>query len=112
MPYFINARRSAPQPKANPDTFSGSYFTKPYKLGSIMPQPNNSTHPVRLQTGQPDPPHSRQLMSNSPLGSVNGKKLGRKRVRTLGPKKRRMNSFNVPFRSHSEMWVSTAKHSI
>ena len=37
-----------------------------------MPAPRMVTQPVRLQAGQPAPPHTWQLMSKATLGSVNG----------------------------------------
>jgi hypothetical protein len=55
--------------------------------GSIMPEPRISSHPEALQTRQvcpvfidPLPPHMTHWISISALGSVNGKKLGRKRT--------------------------------
>ena len=49
-----------------------------------MPLPRISSQPVCLHIAQPAPSHAAQLMSTSALGSVYGKKLGRKRTRALG----------------------------
>ena len=43
-----------------------------------MPEPRISSHPVCLHTRQPPPLQITQETSTSALGSVNGKKLGRK----------------------------------
>src|SRR5688572_22645677 len=51
---------------------------------------------------RPVPPHDPQLMSHSALGSVYGKKLGRKRTWRSSPKSSRTNANSVPFRSASE----------
>ena len=54
--------------------------------GSTIPAPRISSQPVPLQTRQPSapteprPPQITQPMSTSALGSVKGKKLGRKRT--------------------------------
>ena len=48
-----------------------------------MPQPPSSIQPVCLHIWQPAPSHCQQLMSISALGSVYGKKLGRKRTRDV-----------------------------
>ena len=87
--------RSAPMPKAKPETFAGSYpfsRTNSNTLGSTMPQPRISIHPVVLQGRQgslprrPLPPQMKQLTIISALGSVNGKNDGRNWVFTLEPK--------------------------
>src|SRR5580693_4000217 len=94
-PYFNKAIRSAPMPKANPETFLGSYplsLTNSNTLGSTMPHPRISIHPVCLQGRQgsaprfPLPPQIKQETNISALGSVNGKNDGRKLVFTLEPK--------------------------
>src|SRR5579863_6754948 len=94
-PYFNKAIRSAPMPKANPETFFGSYplsFTNSNTLGSTMPHPNTSIHPVclhgrhgALPSRFPLPPQMKHVTYNSALGSVNGKNDGRKCVFTLDP---------------------------
>src|SRR5271168_3512972 len=65
--------RSTPMPNAKPWYSSGLYSTARITFGWIIPQPSTSVHPEYLQTGQPAPSHSRQCMSSSALGSVNGK---------------------------------------
>lgn len=63
------------------------------------------TQPVRLHTRQgslptwPLPPQSTQEMSTSALGSVKGKKLGRKRTLVFAPKMARTKAVSVPRRS-------------
>src|SRR5579862_5642325 len=93
-PYFSRARRSTPMPKAKPETFLGSYplsFTNSKTLGSTMPQPRTSIHPVCLHGRQgselrlPLPPQMKHVTYNSALGSVKGKNDGRKCVFTLEP---------------------------
>src|SRR5579863_5847225 len=92
-PYFNSAKRSTPMPKANPETFFGSYplsFTNSNTLGSTIPQPSTSIHPVCLQGRHgalsgprlPPPPQMKQLTNTSALGSVKGKNDGRKCVFT------------------------------
>ena len=54
--------------------------------GSTIPQPSNSIQPECLHLRQPLPPQKMQLICTSALGSVNGKKLGKKRVFTSEPK--------------------------
>src|SRR2546422_8016762 len=60
-----------------------------------MPAPRISSQPPPRQTRQsgsgapPAAAHAVQAMSTSALGSVKGKKLGRKRTPVSGPKKRR-----------------------
>src|SRR3984957_1659854 len=94
-PYFSSAMRSAPMPKANPEIFFGSYqlsFTNTNTLGSTIPQPRISSHPVCLQgrhgfgPRRPLPPQMKHETNISALGSVNGKNDGRKLVFTLEPK--------------------------
>src|SRR5580698_7769891 len=91
IPYFNIARRSIPIPNAKPFKVFESYFTKSYTAGSTIPAPNNSIHPEPLHFEQPMPvpPQKTHDASNSTEGSVNGKKLGRKRVFTFGPKNSR-----------------------
>src|SRR6266478_4348217 len=93
-PYFNKAIRSAPMPKANPETLFGSYplfFTNSNTLGSTIPQPRISIHPVCLQERHgsdprfPLPPQMKHEISISALGSVKGKNDGRKLVFTLDP---------------------------
>ena len=50
-----------------------------------MPAPRISIQPLFLQTRQPLPWQTWQVKSTSTLGSVNGKKCGRKRIFTSGP---------------------------
>ena len=54
-------------------------------LGSTMPHPRISTHPVCLQKPHPFPPHKWHEMSISAEGSVKGKYDGRNRMRVSGP---------------------------
>ena len=53
-----------------------------------MPAPEISSQPVCLQIRQPLPPHATQEKSYCTLGSVKGKKSGRKRTLTFPPKSR------------------------
>ena len=53
----------------------------------------------------------KQEMSTSTLGSVKGKKCGRRRISRSGPKIARANASSVPFRSASVMSSSTARPS-
>ena len=76
-----------------------------------MPQPRISTQPVCLQVAHPAPLQMRQATSISADGSVNGKKLGRKRV-AVSPKKRFAKFASVALRSTKEMPSSTAIPSI
>src|ERR1700721_68763 len=78
-PYFNKAIRSAPMPNANPETFRGSYplsFTNSNTLGSTIPQPRISIHPVCLHGRHgsfprlPLPPQLKQLTYISARGSV------------------------------------------
>ena len=52
-----------------------------------MPQPSSSIQPEYLHLRQPACPQKGQLICTSALGSVKGKKDGKKRVFTLEPKK-------------------------
>ena len=54
-------------------------------FGSTSPAPRISTQPECLQTAQPAPSQRKQDTSTSTLGSVNGKKLVRKRVSRSAP---------------------------
>src|SRR5580704_5862235 len=90
MPYFIMAMRSMPMPKAKPEIFFGSYAgcfsaAKANTAGSTLPHPSNSIQPDCLHFRQPLPPQKMQLICTSALGSVNGKKDGKKRVFTDEP---------------------------
>ena len=64
-----------------------------------MPQPSTSIQPVRLQIAQPAPPHDRQPMNTSALGSVYGKKLGRNITGVSGRTSRAGSRSIVPFKS-------------
>ena len=84
-----------------------------------MPEPRISSQPVPLQRLQRAP--SRELAvpsqwkhetSTSTLGSVNGKKCGRRRTSRSSPKIARANASSVPLRSASVMSSSTASPSI
>ena len=79
------AMRSSPMPKAKPEYFWLSMPHISSTLGFTMPQPSTSTQPVSLQMRQPLPWQAEQVRSTSALGSVKGKKLGRKRVETSLP---------------------------
>src|ERR1700685_794829 len=107
-------------PNANPETVLGSYplsFTNSNTLGSTMPQPRISIHPVRLQGRHgsdplcPLPPQMKQLTIISALGSVKGKNDGRKCVFTDEPNSAFIAWSSVPFRSPKVMFVSTARPS-
>src|SRR5436853_246859 len=84
-----------------------------------MPQPSNSTQPLVLHTLHgsfaliyPLPPHLKQVIAISALGSVNGKNDGCSRVFVLEPKNDFMAWSSVPLRSQKVMFVSTHKPSI
>src|SRR5215510_8853648 len=79
IPYFNNAGRSIPMPNAKPVYLFGSMPQLERTFGCTIPLPSISSQPVFLQTLQPAPLHSMQLISISALGSVNGKYEGRKR---------------------------------
>ena len=55
-----------------------------------MPQPSSSIQPECLHLRQPLPPQKMQEICTSAEGSVNGKKLGKKRVFTAEPNSARM----------------------
>jgi hypothetical protein len=65
---------------------------------------DSSTVPSSRSTGR--------FTSISALGSVKGKKPGRKRTRVLRPKKRRANSARVALNSRKSIPSSTARPSI
>src|SRR5258708_34726227 len=71
--YFNIVILSMPIPKAKPEYLSLSIPQFSNSLGCAIPQPKISTQPVCLQTLQPAPPHIKQLISISALGSVKGK---------------------------------------
>src|SRR6185295_4015393 len=101
-----------PKPNANPVNSSGSMLTARNTLGSTMPAPPSSTHPVREHTVQPAPSQNTQVIENSTDGSVNGKYDGLNRALMLGPNSAWMNASTVPSRSPSVMPRSTVRHSI
>src|SRR3569833_3241887 len=72
-----------------------------------MPQPRISTQPVCLHVAQPAPLQMRHATSISALGSVNGKKLGRKRV-FVSPKNLFAKFASVALRTTKEIPSSTA----
>src|SRR4029078_473065 len=74
--------------------------------------PPISFQPVCLHIAQPAPSHCQQLKSISALGSVYGKKLGRKRTREGGENICRAQASSVPFRSASEIPSPTTSASI
>src|SRR5450756_1620659 len=76
-----------------------------------MPEPSISDQPVFLQAAQPEPLHSVHSTSISADGSVNGKKLGRKRVR-VDPKNLLAKWVSVAFRSTKLIPSSTDRPSI
>src|SRR6266699_3341724 len=83
-----------------------------------MPAPKSSIQAAPLHFEQvpppaavPVPPQKGQETSNSTLGSVNGKYLGRKRVFTLGPKNCFTKYSMVPVKSQKVMSESTASPS-
>lgn len=86
IPYFSIAMRSGPIPKAKPVYFFESNPAISRTFGWTMPAPNTSIQPVCLHTRQPLPRQILQEMSISTEGSVNGKKLGRKRISRSAPK--------------------------
>ena len=78
-----------------------------------MPAPAISIQPLCLQTRQPAPLQRWQEKSTSTLGSVNGKKCGRKRTLTAGPIISRAKCASVLFRSASDTgFTSTYNPSI
>src|SRR6201993_657796 len=108
-------------PNANPETFLGSYplsFTNSNTLGSTIPHPSTSIHPVCLHGRHgstprfPLPPQIKQVTYSSALGSVNGKNEGRKCVFTLDPNRAFMAGSRVPLRSPNVMLLSTASPSV
>ena len=111
MPYFNIAILSTPMPKAKPRQTSGSYLTVRNTLGSTIPAPNISSHPLNEHTRQPVPPQIMQEISISALGSVKGKKWGRKRIRVSSPNISRTNTASVPFKSEKVISLSTLKPS-
>src|SRR5690348_850084 len=111
MPYRLIAIRAGPMPNAQPVYRSLSTPAASSTAGCTIPLPRISTHPVCLQTPQPDPPQTPHCTSISAEGSVNGKKLGRKRVGRR-PKKRFANRVRVAFRSTKLMPSSTQSPSI
>src|SRR5579883_2625116 len=82
------------------------------RIDAAMPQHLTSIHPLCLHTRQPSPLQNRQQMATSPLGSVNGKKLGWKLVLVSSPKNLRAKKSRVPFRSAKVMSLSIARPSI
>src|SRR5260370_38631467 len=76
-----------------------------------MPQPRSSIQPECLHLRQPLPPQKMQEIWTSALGSVKGKKLGKKRVLTAEPKRAFMAWSRVPLRSEKVMLVSTQRPS-
>ena len=74
-----------------------------------MPQPSSSIQPECLHLRQPLPPQKMQEICTSALGSVKGKKDGKKRVLTLEPKKAFMAWSSVPLRSEKVMSWSDAE---
>ena len=64
-----------------------SSVTAAKTAGSTMPQPRSSIQPECLHLRQPLPPQKMQEIWTSALGSVKGKKLGKKRVLTSEPKR-------------------------
>src|SRR2546422_804046 len=76
-----------------------------------MPEPRISSQPPCLQSRQPWPWQTKQSMSTSAEGSVNGKNDGRKRIRDSGPNISRANSPSVPLRSAIVTLRSTASPS-
>ena len=77
--------RSTPMPKAKPEYTLLSMPHISSTLGFTMPQPSTSIQPVPLQTRQPLPWQLKQVKSTSALGSVKGKKEGRKRTSISWP---------------------------
>ena len=68
-------------PNAQPVYRSLSMPAASSTAGCTMPLPRISIHPVPLHVAHPEPPQTPHWASSSAEGSVNGKKLGRKRVR-------------------------------
>src|ERR1700712_1675663 len=83
--YFKLAILSIPMPKAKPVYFLLSMLQFSKTLGSTIPQPKISTHPVYLHMLQPLPLQMVQEISISADGSVNGKYDGRKRAFVPSP---------------------------
>ena len=93
--------RSMPKPNAKPLHSSGSSPPARSTLGWTIPQPPSSSQ-------SPDGVR----MSNSADGSVNGKKLGRRRLVKSTPKNAWVNFSIVPARSASVMPRSITNPSI
>src|SRR5690606_32254954 len=110
--YRSMAIRAGPMPNAKPVYRSASYPTCSNTAGSTIPAPMISIQPVPLHALQPPPPQIKQLTSASALGSVNGKKDGRKRTRAPGPKNSRANAATVALRSTKLIPSSTTRPSI
>ncbi len=77
-----------------------------------MPEPRISIQPEREHTPQPAPSQKMQLTSTSAEGSVNGKKLGRKRTATRSEKSARRNVSRVALRWPKVIPSSTSSPSI
>ena len=119
MPCWIMAMRSTPMPKAKPEIFAGLYassaglilrrasVTLAKTAGSTIPQPSSSIQPDCLHLRHPEPAQKMHEICTSALGSVKGKKLGKKRVFTPEPNSAFMAWSSVPFRSENVMFVST-----
>ena len=107
------AVRSIPMPNAQPEYFSGSMLTFLKTWGSTMPAPRISFQPVPPQTRQAGSlcPQTMHSMSTSAEGSVNGKKLGRKRILSFSPNRARMKCSSVPLRWANVMPSSTTRPS-
>ena len=75
-------------------------------LGSTMPQPSISTHPVFLQNEHPLPPQIWQDMSISAEGSVNGKYDGRSLICVSLPNISWANSSKTCFKSAKDTFLS------
>ncbi len=76
-----------------------------------MPQPPISSQPLPEQIRHPRPSQNTQLKANSALGSVKGKKSGRKRMWQSGPNSSRASTSSVPRRSAKVMPSSTSSPS-
>ena len=100
MPYFNIAIRSGPIPNANPVYFLESKPAISKTFGWTSPAPKISIQPVCLQTEQPSPLQTLQEMSISTDGSVNGKKLGRRRISRSSPNRCFARTFNAVSYTH------------
>ena len=89
MSYLSAAMRSTPMPNAKPRVALGvdADVAEDVRVDHAAAE---DLEPARCpcRTGSPSPPQMPQVTSTSALGSVNGKKCGRNRVRAVGTEDR------------------------